>query len=320
MSSNRKYIIDLINQQVIPSDKIKEALTLIYPKRGDWKVFLDNLLLWLGGLSLGVATIFFIAYNWKDIGYFAKFGMLELLLIGAIFVYYKFADHKLIGKVSLVLATLFLGATMALFGQTYQTGADPWQLFFNWSLLMLPWAYISKFPAMWIIWVVLINLTIVLYNQVFGGTFGAFFNSDELTMWLIFCFNSLVLVVWEILSKYRPWLDVRWSVRLLALASGVTLTSLTLNAIFKDNTDLMIAAVVWFSWMGANFYLYQKVKADLFMLTGGCISGIIVISSFVFNSFTKIDVGELFIMSLLVIILGTISSLWLKRLNMGIKS
>ncbi len=43
------------------------------------------------------------------------------------------------GKAALLLATLLLGVFLALFGQTYQTGADPWQLFANWALLILPW-------------------------------------------------------------------------------------------------------------------------------------------------------------------------------------
>jgi hypothetical protein len=37
-----------------------------------------------------------------------------------------------------LLALLNIGGLFAYFGQTYQTGADPWQLFSLWAALSLP--------------------------------------------------------------------------------------------------------------------------------------------------------------------------------------
>ena len=48
-------------------------------------------------------------------------------------------------KGCLTIAVLSVGALMALFGQTYQTGADPWQLFFNWAVVIIPFVLISRF-------------------------------------------------------------------------------------------------------------------------------------------------------------------------------
>ena len=71
----------------------------------------------------------------------------------------------------LLSAMILVGGLMALFGQTYQTGADPWQLFFNWALLVFPWVLISRFHVMWLVWLGLLNLSVHQYFQVFGGYF-----------------------------------------------------------------------------------------------------------------------------------------------------
>jgi uncharacterized membrane protein len=60
----------------------------VLPKAGDWRVFLDRLLLWSGAIALAAAAVFFIAYNWQDLGKFAKFGLAELLVVAAIFGYF----------------------------------------------------------------------------------------------------------------------------------------------------------------------------------------------------------------------------------------
>jgi len=166
MSTPRRQLIDIIEQGIIPPKKIDAALSIakITPDGKNWRTFIDHLLLWLGGLALAFAVLFFIAYNWKDLGHFAKFGMVEGFIVLTIAVYCKLAENSIASKVSLLVATISLGVLLALYGQTYQTGADSWQLFFNWALLMLPWAIIGRFPAIWILWVVLMNVSIIAYS------------------------------------------------------------------------------------------------------------------------------------------------------------
>lgn len=225
MILHRKQIINLIEQGAIPADNINDALTTakIVPEPKDWRIFIDALLLWLGGLALAFAAMFFIAYNWNEIGRYAKFGLVELLIVLAVGIYWKLGENKVIGKVSLLVATIFLGVLLALYGQTYQTGADTWQLFFNWALLILPWAIVGRFPAIWIVWIILINLSIVLYHQVFRGAFGLMFSSELDMFWLVFVFNTIALGVWEYLAIIWPWLSERWGARLLAIWSGILL-------------------------------------------------------------------------------------------------
>lgn len=318
MISARNQIIELIEQGAIPAEKIGDALTAakVAPDGKVWRIFIDHLLLWLGGLALAFAAMFFIAYNWNDIGRFTKFGMVEMFIVLAIVAYWKLGEHKVIGKVSLLVATIFLGVLLALYGQTYQTGADPWQLFFTWALLMLPWALIGRFPAIWIVWVMLINISIVLYHQAFGGIFWLIFDSYTEMLWLLFFFNTLALIVWEFLAGTWRWLSERWAIRLLAVGSGVPMIWLVLYAIFDSGDANVLPGLVWAISLAALYFVYRKMKPDLFMLAGGCLSGIVVLVTFLSKQMLgNGSSGSFLFLALLVIGLGTGAAVWLRNIH-----
>lgn len=319
MTSPRNQITELIEQGIIPAEKIGDALSAakVTPDGKAWRSFIDHLLLWLGGLALAFAAVFFTAYNWNDIGRFARFGMVEVFMVLAIAAYWKLGGHTVAGKVSLLMVTIFLGVLLALYGQTYQTGADPWQLFFNWAFLMLPWALIGRFPAIWIVWVALINLSIVLYHQAFRGVFWAMLGSDTGMLWLVFFFNTLALAAWEFLAGTWHWLSERWAIRLLAVGSGVPITWLALYAIFRELGEVnVLSGLVWAIWLAVLYFIYRKIRPDLFMLAGGCLSGIVVLVAFLSKYMLEDGTaGGFLFLALVVIGLGTGAAVWLRTIH-----
>jgi len=317
MPSSRSQIINFIEQGVIPPDKVDDALAAarITPNARAWKTFIDHLMLWLGGLALATAAIFFIAYNWSDMGRMGKFGLVEVLIVLAVMAYWKFSDAAA-GKVALLTATIFLGVLLALFGQTYQTGADPWQLFFNWALLMMPWAIVGRFPAIWLVWIVLINLSIILYHQTFRGVFWLMLDDENGMFWLTFAFNTLALIAWEMLSKPWPWLAERWAVRLLAVGSGVPLTWLVVYGIVDRENGLVLAGSAWALWTAIMVFVYKMKRPDLFMLAGCCLSGIVVVVTFLGRQLLEsAEAGGFLILALVVIGLGTGAAVWLRNVH-----
>jgi uncharacterized membrane protein len=318
MFSARHRISEFIAQGVIPASRADDALAAagIAPDGPAWRTFFDHLLLWLGGLALGFALMFFIAYNWQDMGRFAKFGMVEAALALAIGAFWKFGDRSMAGKVALLTATIFLGVLLALYGQTYQAGADPWQLFFNWALLMLPWALIGRFAALWIVWVALVNLAIVLYCQSFRGIFGLMLRSDTGALWLVLAFNTLALVAWELFALRMRWLAERWALRLLAAAGGAALTGLVLYSIFEEAGNRVLAPLVWGVWMTALYLTYRRAKPDLLMLALGCLSGIVVPVTFLARHLLDNGAaGGFLLLALLVLGLGTGAAVWLRNVH-----
>ncbi len=318
MPTTRNQLIELIEQGRIPSDKIDAAVAAveIFPDGKGWLSFIDRLLMWIGGLALAFSAMFFIAYNWDELGRFTKFGMVEALVILAVLAYWKLDEDKVAAKVALLMASIFLGVLLALYGQTYQTGADPWQLFFNWALLMLPWAVIGRFPVIWILWLSLLNITAMLYASTF--LFRFFPNADP--VWLLFALNSTALVVWELLSNRWSWLAERWAVRLLAVGSGLSITWLSIFAIFESHAG-MLPGLIWPIWMLCMYFGYRKIRQDLFMLAGTALSGIVVIICFVGKQILHdMEAGGFFILAIMIIGMGTGAAIWLRNLHREFQS
>ncbi|MGQ4878530.1 DUF2157 domain-containing protein [Billgrantia sp. LNSP4103-1] len=132
MASIRRELTALIERGAIPREQVSQAVTLsgLYPSGLAWGVFLDRLLLWLGSLVLACGILFLIAYNWSEMGRWLRFGLVQAALVAAIGVYWCSEEGGPVARAALTAASLLLGVLLALFGQVYQTGADPWQLFF----------------------------------------------------------------------------------------------------------------------------------------------------------------------------------------------
>ena len=321
--SPRKQIITLIEQGRIPAGNIDDALLAaqVRPDSQAWRTFIDRLLLGLGGLALAFSVLFFIAYNWNEIGRLAKFALVEASIVLAIAAYWKLDSDGATGKTALLVATVLVSVLLALFGQTYQTGADPWQLFFNWALLILPWALIGRFPAIWVLWVALLNLSIVLYQQAFQGMLGILFDTKTTVLWPLFLLNLAAWAAWEMLARNHPWLSARWAIRLLAAASGASITGLVVAGIFGAGTSTAAAGGVWGLWLAALYFIYRRIKPDLFMLAGGCLSGIVVTVAFVArHTITSGAGGNLLLIALLIIGLGTGAAVWLRNIQREFQS
>jgi len=284
------------------------------PSPRDWYNFLDRLILWLGVVSMAISVLFLFAYNWDLFGRYAKFGLIEMLILMTIVAYTLVDTETLIAKALLLVSSILLGVLLAFFGQTYQTGADPWQLFFNWALLMLPWVMLGRFSALWIVWVILINLSLLLYVNVYDGLFSFIFVSKFHYYWIVFIFNTAVWAFWEMLSSKFIWLDDGWSIRFLALASGFSITALMFDTIF-GSFDIWIVSI-WAVWIISVYYIYLYRIPNLFILAVLSLSlGSITIAMFGRQIFDSSDFGDYLYMSIVVVSVGTLLGYWLQRLH-----
>ncbi|MCX6976192.1 MAG: DUF2157 domain-containing protein [Verrucomicrobia bacterium] len=91
MSSNRNDILDWSDQGRVPHDRLREALEFarVLPNATDWRRFLDRVLLFMGVVLLASGVIFFFAFNWQDLGRYAKFALVEAPLLAALVVAWR---------------------------------------------------------------------------------------------------------------------------------------------------------------------------------------------------------------------------------------
>lgn len=305
-SEVRQTLADLIEQKHLSEQQIPEAIALAeFPQSAvSWQDFMGKMLFWSGCIALAFSLIFFIAANWQDIGRMAKFALVEVAILVAMLTYLKFKQNDKIRQASLVLSLLFVGGLMALFGQTYQTGADPWQLFFNWAILTTPWVLISRFSVMWLIWIGLLNLSLSLFYQTFGGFLDHFV--------ALFLLNSLALLAWQSAALKFTWLNKPWAINLLGVVSGYFATLVYIDGLF-DNKPLGI--LIWCVWAAVIFYVYRMRLLNVFMLAGWSLSILVAANCLfvrlipdLFNAFAFL------VLACLTLGGGTYLTIWLKGL------
>ncbi|HSQ06722.1 MAG TPA: DUF2157 domain-containing protein [Chromatiaceae bacterium] len=116
----------------------------------------------LGAAVAGLGLILWVAANWDALGRVVQFGLLQGLVAAACLGAAALpAARPALG----LLALLGIGGLLAFFGQTYQTGADAWQLFALWGLLALPLALAVCSDALWTPWAVVALTAITLWAQ-----------------------------------------------------------------------------------------------------------------------------------------------------------
>jgi len=139
----------------------------VTPDAAKWQRFLSGLFLLLGVTFMVAAAGFFIAYNWDVMGRFAKIGLLEAVLVAAVLAALRGGNGNdgasLATRAALLVAVLATGPLLAFVGQTYQTGADSYELFRAWALLVLPWVIVARWRPLWCLWLLLVNLWLALY-------------------------------------------------------------------------------------------------------------------------------------------------------------
>lgn len=121
-------------------------------------------LLVLGASHFLAGIVFFFAYNWDDLSPFAKFGLLQAGLVISVFAAVRLKIESPAGQALLIAASIFTGVLFAVIGQVYQTGADAYELFTAWSVLILPWVIASRSSAHWFLWIVICLTAFSLYG------------------------------------------------------------------------------------------------------------------------------------------------------------
>jgi uncharacterized membrane protein len=291
------------------------------PVATDWRRWLDTALIALGTALLCAGVIVFFAFNWQDLHKFSKFG----LLAGAITLLAAFAGLRpardTAGRAALGGAQVAAGVLLAVIGQTYQTGADAWQLFALWTLLALPWALSARAAPHWWLVIVVGNVALLRYFSIrFGvdGVFALLFDTRYLRTATLALLGAVVLqlMLWQLLCAKAPALGFRGQTgsRMLAALACVHAGSLGLASLLGSDFDgaafalalAVLAALIW--W-------FRQRAFDIVVLSLACLTAIALtvaaIAKLLFEG--KDDFGAFLLLGLLTIGLAAGAAAWLMR-------
>lgn len=272
----------------------------IYNSQDSWKKFLQVFLMTLGiGFTVS-GIIFFFAYNWADVPKFVKIGLTEALVVITTGLTFLPKISPIIRKIILTGAAVLVGVLFAVFGQIYQTGANAYDFFLAWSVFVTLWVVISNFAPLWLIYLILINTTFVLYTQQVAKDW------EMLSVFsLLFIFNALVLVTAVLISRDKKEISIpNWFMNTLSLAVATFATCGIINGIFTGpSVELFILSALTIILYTSGILHSLKVKNSFYMAVIP-FSIVVIISALIFRIAGE-NVGSFLFVALFI--LGSIT-------------
>jgi uncharacterized membrane protein len=314
--ASERTIFDLHAAGLLSNAARDHAIAALRPSQ-HWRQWSNRGLLFIGAALVLAGIVFFFAYNWARMSSVAKFSAVEVgLWICAIGALRKGLD-QLSGKVLLLAACVFVGVLMAVFGQVYQTGADAWQNYALWALLILPWVAIGRFGALWVLWLTVADAALILFwNQVeppedFGFYFGLFL--------LLAALNGAALAAYEYgAARGWEWLEGRWIRWLVWLSVLVWLT--IPSVVFIVEPELGDGSLVGFIALlivlPGGYYHFRHGACDLACLALGVMAACVVLLTLIGKGVFEIsdDAPAFLFFGLVVLGVSSAAAIYLRGL------
>ena len=114
-----------------------------------WLAYCRQLCLLGGALFFVAGVVCFIAWNWGEMTPLARMALTGAVVAGSGFASVLLGPDTRLGRVLLLVCGLGIGPMLAVFGQTYQTGAELWELFRVWTVLLVLLALAGRQTGLW---------------------------------------------------------------------------------------------------------------------------------------------------------------------------
>lgn len=230
----------------------------VYNNKETWQKFLRLFFISLGVGFTVSGIVFFFAYNWSDLHKFAKIGLIQGLLVTTTLSVLIPKINDNIKNVILTGASVLVGVLFAVFGQIYQTGANAYDFFLAWTVFVTLWVLISNFAPLWLLFLVLINTTFILYSQQVAKDWSTVF-----VFTLLFIINTAVLISAITFGKKKM---PSWFLNTVALASGSYATIGVVIGIFdKHQTAFLILILITAIVFALGIWHGLKTKSGFYL-------------------------------------------------------
>lgn len=292
------------------------GMDLLYPNK-QWGYWIGNLLLILGWVFILSGIIYFFAFNWHKMSSAYKFSSIQVLILVCLAGAWAHSIDNLKGKLFLTGGCVLIGVFLAVFGQIYQTGADSYLLFLGWAAIIAPFVIIGQFAPLWAIWMLLVNITVVLFWEQ-----GLSISGEDKSYLLIvlLLLNGAALVLREILFNHKiECLQGRWHRILLCLSILIiSFIPISLYIMDKgyDHTPLMLTALVGFLMQMSFLFFYRFTHRDrwVFAMTLLSLSIITCEIGYKFLSMLSLDKTlDFLLMTVIILTVFSVSAYILRK-------
>ena len=234
----------------------------VYNNKEAWQKFFQLFFISLGVGFTVSGIIFFFAYNWADLHKFVKIGIVQGLVIVTTILALLPKINTNLRNIILTGASVLVGVLFMVYGQIYQTGVNAYDFFLAWTVFVTLWVVVSNFTPLWLLYMVLINTTFILYSQQIAKDW-----SGISIFATLFIFNTIVLISAIILSKYKKAANIpNWFLNIIGLSCIAYATIGIITGIFDKyefsflilllSTAGAFASGIWYGLKTKNgFYL-----------------------------------------------------------------
>ncbi len=223
----------------------------LHPAIADWLALAQRILLSGAVILAACAVIFFFAHNWPLMHYLSKLALAGAFVLLSGVLATLLQPQSPPQTAALLACALLSGALLALIGQTYQTGADIWQLFAGWAALITPLALLARSRLCYLLWFAVIELALLRYTELHGS----YWQPDRLNTLLLLTLANALL--WLFSYLVLPRLGVANNRQLHWLAMLACILPAMLGAVsglwetrYQSNLLLFVLlalpAVAWF--------------------------------------------------------------------------
>ncbi|MGJ3238115.1 MAG: DUF2157 domain-containing protein [Anaerolineae bacterium] len=272
------YLASLFRQYNLAPEAWQPAQKIagMIPTGRDWLRFADILMAGMGTIFLLAGILFFFAFNWDDLSKWQRFGIVEGAVVISTILAFVLNINRWSGRLALGSATILMGVALAVISQEYQTGANSYRLFQVWLMLITGWVLISRWNIMYLIWMILLNITVALYwEQIIGRDW------QNLNL-LLLVVNAGFVFVWETLAHntaIKFMKEGRWFLYVVMVIALIHATTLMGDYVLEtrviENPNLLIPTA-YFGLLGLTLFFYIVIHQDLLMLTFSALSTLVI--------------------------------------------
>lgn len=248
------------------------------PTAESWWNHARRSLLVVGGALCVVGVIFFIAANWQELGPPLRMGLVVTAMLGAAFVGMRAGLDRVSGRVACVVAGALVGPLFALFGQTYQTGADAWTLFAAWCALFIPFTVASRLSGAVVLWMVLLHLALGLWWDEMS-----FAVDEQVAQLLMLVVDGGLAAIFELgAARDVEGLRDRLAARVAVLVCGVGAVlpaASYMDPFLHDGGRHGTWLLVGFLVVGIVIGVYGVMKPDFSLLSAGALGVVVLVTA-----------------------------------------
>ncbi len=221
----------------------------------------------LGGALVGLGVVMWVAANWDDLGKFGRFW-----LVGGVLGLSALTSAALprVRVATTLTGVLAIGGLLALFGQTYQSGADPWQLFALWAALALPWTLAARHDASWSLWTIVVFAGLSLWLFAQTGRMSSPPLQLLLPPWLAGGVIVFLFSPWAGLDRWIGRTD--WTFRLAAVLWLIFVAGTAVPSIVHGRTGIIIG-FLGLGFAGGLLWLMARLpKRDAIVMSAATLA------------------------------------------------